>query len=177
LDEVVLLVHDDQTIRIHEAVRDEPSHRRRDRDALELEPTGSFHQMKQSIVLLDEARDDSRRDLTGRGVEGTRRLYFASSIRAERPDKELAEQARQQRYRLPSAAAPPPLLDLFDDRHERPVRDDEVIEALPDAPLVLARLPVDLLGGELTEHALRLVGDELALCQHGGQVAILEVVV
>src|SRR5262249_17338375 len=117
-DEVVQLVDDDQAVGVHEAVRDEPNHRRRYPDAIELEPPGSFHEPKQSILPLDEARDDSWRDLTGRGMKGSRRLRFPSRVGSERPDEELPEQARQQRDVLPGSPSSRSLPDLVDDRHE-----------------------------------------------------------
>jgi len=59
---------------------------------------------------------------------------------------------------------------IFDDREEWPIGDDQVVEALTDAPFVLARLPVDLFGRELTECAIRLVGDLAALREKRGEV-------
>ena len=43
-----------------------------------------------------------------------------------------------------------------------------MVEALTDAPLPLARLPVELFGRELTKRTRRLVGDQAALRKHDG---------
>jgi hypothetical protein len=80
LDEVVLLVHHDNPIGIHQAVRDEANRWRRNRDAVEVESASRFHEVKQPVLLLDEPREDFRRDVAGRGVKGRPRLDLASSV-------------------------------------------------------------------------------------------------
>jgi hypothetical protein len=80
---VVLLVHHDDAIGIHEVVRDEAHHRRRNRDAVEVEPAGRFNEMKQPVLLLDEARDDSYGDVAGRGVKGRPSLDLPSRVGAQ----------------------------------------------------------------------------------------------
>jgi len=52
-----------------------------------------------------------------------------------------------------------------------------VVEALPDAPLVLTRLPVHLLAGKPAEYPLRLRGNEGSFRQDGREVTVPEVVV
>jgi hypothetical protein len=167
---VVLLVYHDDAICVHQAVGDEASHRRRNRDAVEIEPAGCFHELEQLPLLLDEARDDPRADAAARRGEGRPRLELASRVGAERPDEKPPEELRKQRYALPDAPASLTRSDLFDDREEWPIGDDQVVEALTDAPFVLARLPVDLFGRELTECAIRLVGDLAALREKRGEV-------
>jgi hypothetical protein len=63
----------------------------------------------------------------------------------EKPPKDRGKQ----RHALPGALTPAAREDRLDDRNKRLVRADEVVEALADAPLPLARLPGGLLGGEL----------------------------
>src|SRR5262245_11836207 len=63
LYEVILLVHHNDAIGIHEAVRDEGNHRGRNGDALQIEPAGRFHKMEEPALLLDEARNDPRGDV------------------------------------------------------------------------------------------------------------------
>ena len=136
--------------------------------AVEIKPSGHLHKMEQPGLLLDEARDDSYGDVAGRRVEGRPRLDLASRVSAKRPDEELSEEPRKQGHALPGALASLPSQDLIDDREEWAVRDDQVIEALTDAPLLLTRLPVELFGGELTERAPCLLGDQTTLRQQGG---------
>src|SRR5262249_20545497 len=92
-------------------------------------------------------------------------------------DEQPAEKARKQRHALPDPRAPPTGQNLLEDLHIRAIRDDQVVEALADAPLSLAWLPIHLLAREPAEHALHFVGDEKRLRQNGGEVAVLEVIV
>lgn len=55
------------------------------------------------------------------------------------------------------------------------VRDDQVIKALPYAPLRLARLPVHLTRRQAAEGPVGLGGDEAPLGQHGGPVLVQKV--
>jgi hypothetical protein len=102
--------------------------------------------------------------LRGKGWPG---LHLTSGVRAECLDEELPKEAREQRHVFPGSLASLTCSDFLDDREVRAIRDDQVVEALTNAPLRFARLPVDLFGGELTERASRLVGDQAALREYG----------
>jgi len=97
--------------------------------------------------------------VTGRGVKGRPCLDLPSRVGAERPDEEFPEEPRKQRRALPGPLASFTCPDLLDNRQVWAIRDDQVVEALTDAPFRLARLPGDLFGGELAERASCLVGD------------------
>src|SRR5712691_2774819 len=133
--------------------------------------------MQQAILLLEKTRDDRRIDLAARRVEGFPRFDLPPRVRPEGLDEQPGEEGGKDRHALPETRPLLPLQDLVDDREVRAVRDDQMIEALADTPFLLARLPVDLRGGELPEDALRLVGEEAPLGEHGGEVRLLEIVV
>src|SRR3989442_9844689 len=150
----------DDAAGIHPAVRDEAEPRRRDRDPIESELAARLDETPQPLLLLEEGRDDRRSDVTARGVKGGPRLGPPSRVGAEGIDEQPAEEARKQRHALPDPLAPPTGQNLLEDLHIRAIRDDHVVEALADAPLSLAWLPIQLLAREPAEHALRFVGDQ-----------------
>src|SRR5262249_14216768 len=101
LDIVVLLVNNDDAAGIHQAVRDEAGHRRRDRDRIEVEVAAGVHETEQLLLLREEGPDDRRRDVAARGVEGRPRLHPPPRIGAERRDQQPAEEMRKQRHAFP----------------------------------------------------------------------------
>src|SRR5262245_20570712 len=177
LDDVILLVDHDDPIRVHQAVRDERQNRRRDRDAIEVETSRGFHQRQETSLLIEEVADDPRIDRASRREEFLSRLRLATRVGAEDPDEHRTEQSRQERHALPEALLLLPLTDVLDDREVRAVRDDQMVEALTDAPFACTRLPVDLLRRQVGEHPLRLIREGPSLAEHVRQVAPLEIAV
>src|SRR5216683_1390704 len=84
LGEVVLLVDHDDPVGIHQAIRHEARYRRGDRDGLEAQSSGSFHETREAILLLEKARHDRGIKLAARWIEGRPCFDLPARIRAER---------------------------------------------------------------------------------------------